>query len=193
MGEKPAAIAGSLVNMRNVGTHKSVALTIHVQEEAAEAIIKAFGWATMTNPVPVAIARLNGSPEPEPKEGPTLTFTGRYLEGVDGRDEPEPVPREEVIRRARALKGGPQTAVKQAGIVCKEPEFWSFLNPLHFNTEVNEKIAAQFVRAYCGVKSRADITPGSEAEHKWNKLFLEYGAWRQIQYGEWRQRHGGGS
>lgn len=60
------AITGSLVNMRNVGTHKSVALTIHVPEELAHKVIEAFGWPTAASPVAVALARLQtAKSEPE--------------------------------------------------------------------------------------------------------------------------------
>lgn len=55
---KPAAIAGSLVDVRNVGTHKSMRLTIHVPEEYALKVIEAFGWPTGAAPISVAIARM---------------------------------------------------------------------------------------------------------------------------------------
>lgn len=56
---KPAAISAQLVDMRNVGTHKCLKLTLHVPEEQALDAIAAFGWPTGAAPVPVAIARLN--------------------------------------------------------------------------------------------------------------------------------------
>ena len=54
-----AAIMGSLVDVRNVGTHKSVKLTIHTPEEYAMKVVDPFGWPTGVNPIPVAIARLD--------------------------------------------------------------------------------------------------------------------------------------
>lgn len=68
-------------------------------------------------------------------------------------------------------------AVKQAGIVCYEPEFWAFLRSSGYDVH-DEQGAARFVRKWVGVTSRADIAPGSDAERRWNKLFLDYGAWR---------------
>lgn len=142
MSDSPAAISGSLVNMRNVGTHKSVALTVHVPEERAQQVIAAFGWPTMTAPVPIAIARLEE----------------RAIE--PGRREALP------------------HTVRDAGIVCREPEFWVFIS--HYTTfpHASEAEAAAFVRKYCMVESRREIMPGSEAEKRWNALLLDYGRWR---------------
>ena len=53
-----AAIVGSLVSAKNVGVHKSVALTIHVPEELALRVFEIFGWPTMSHPISVALARL---------------------------------------------------------------------------------------------------------------------------------------
>lgn len=65
----PAAIQGQLVSIKNVSTHKSACLTIHVPEEYALKAIEAFGWPTMVNPVLVAIAKLDPSAKPERKGG----------------------------------------------------------------------------------------------------------------------------
>ena len=61
-----AAISAQLVDMRNVGAHKSLKLTLHVPEEQALKAIEAFGWPTGVNPVPVALARLTEEVAHEP-------------------------------------------------------------------------------------------------------------------------------
>lgn len=142
MSDKPAAISGALVNMRNVGTHKSVALTVHVPEERAQEVIDAFGWPTMTAPVSIAIARLE-EPAAEPRRKEPLSH-----------------------------------AVRDAGIVCKEPEFWAFMRRSWGHPVSNEDEAADMVRLFCGIASRREITPGSEAQRRWNKIMLDYGRWR---------------
>lgn len=58
MSDKPAAIMASLVDVRNIAAHKCVRLEIHVPVEQAASVMQAFGWPTMADPVPVAIARL---------------------------------------------------------------------------------------------------------------------------------------
>ena len=54
-----AAIMGELVDVRNIGTHKCVKLTIHVPAEYAMRVFDAFGWPTAAEPVQIAIARLD--------------------------------------------------------------------------------------------------------------------------------------
>jgi hypothetical protein len=63
-----AALQGQLVDIRNVGTHKSVKLTIHVPEELALSVTEMFGWPTAVNPVSVALARLVEQKKPEQTE-----------------------------------------------------------------------------------------------------------------------------
>jgi hypothetical protein len=46
------------VDARNIGTHKSLKLTLHIPAEMAEAFIRDFGWPTAADPIPVALARL---------------------------------------------------------------------------------------------------------------------------------------
>jgi hypothetical protein len=62
----PAAIQAQLVDVRNVSSHKCVRLEIHVPAEQAGLVMAAFGWPTMADPVPVALARLNLEPIAKP-------------------------------------------------------------------------------------------------------------------------------
>ncbi len=59
MSDRPAVIAGNLVDAKNVNTHKVFRLVIDVPAEHAVRVIEAFGWPTMAAPVPVAVARLS--------------------------------------------------------------------------------------------------------------------------------------
>lgn len=65
-----AAIYGSLVDVRNVNQHKCVRMLIDVPAEHAPMVMEAFGWPTMANPVPVAIARLQSQPAAQQAEKP---------------------------------------------------------------------------------------------------------------------------
>jgi hypothetical protein len=65
-----AAVAGSLIDVKNVNTHKVVRLSIDVPAEEAAKVLQAFGWPTAVNPIPVAVARLvvpAAMPAPETK------------------------------------------------------------------------------------------------------------------------------
>ena len=53
-----AVIGGSLVDVKNFNTDKSVRLVIDVPAELALRVIEIFGWPTRADPIPVAVARL---------------------------------------------------------------------------------------------------------------------------------------
>lgn len=148
----PAAITGSLVNMRNVGTHKSVALTVHVPEELAQQVIAAFGWPTAAAPVAVALARLN----PNAK--------------LDA--QPEAGPRER--RRFKDLPPAQQAAMR-----CNEPAFQRFLHEER-DWPLGDDHAADYVRLYCQVKSRSDIRPNTDAATLWHVLRDEFDTWMRV-------------
>ena len=93
----PAAFTGSLVNLKNVATHKAVALTIEVPEEYGAALVAAFGWPSGVNPVPVAIAKLAG-------EAPKSEAKGKKTE-----------------------HWSEMAPSKQAAILCQEKDFQEFL------------------------------------------------------------------
>ena len=60
MNGKRAAMFGSLVDIKNVNAHRCARLTIDVPAEHAAEIVAMFGWPTMADPVPVAVARMAG-------------------------------------------------------------------------------------------------------------------------------------
>ena len=60
----PAAIMASLVDVRNISVHKCIRLEIHIPAEQAGLVLRAFGWPTLVDPVPVAIARLDSAKAP---------------------------------------------------------------------------------------------------------------------------------
>jgi hypothetical protein len=87
-----AVISGSLVDAKNVNTHKVMRLIIDVPAENALKVIAAFGWPTMVNPVSVAVARLNDETNDARQERQTETRggTGRDTARLrDGNDDPD--------------------------------------------------------------------------------------------------------
>lgn len=150
MNAPAAIITGSLVNMRNVGTHKSVALTVHVPEELAQQVIAAFGWPTAATPVAVALARLN----PNAK--------------LDA--QPEAGPKER--RRFQDLPPAQQAAMR-----CNEPAFQQYLFE-RFGIAKDEPSAAAQVRKWCNVGSRSEIRAGTEPGSFWTSLNDRYEAWK---------------
>jgi hypothetical protein len=145
--EFPAAFTGALVNLKNVATHKSVALTVEVPEEHAAALIAAFGWPTRVRPVPVAVARLAGEAAPEaPKER----------------------------KREHWSEMAPS---KQAAILCRDPDFQEYMATKPWAVIKDEMSVEEAVRAVCGVESRSEITRGHRTGQAWQSLMIGYGAW----------------
>ena len=147
---KPAAIMASLVDVRNISAHKCVRLEVHVPAEQAGAVLAAFGWPTMADPVPVAIARL-----------------------VPEKAASEPRKGEETPKRAWS----DLPPAQQAGIRCNEPAFWRFLGTICEGDILTELDAACEVRRRCGVASRSEILPARRLEQRWNLIESAYQAW----------------
>ena len=164
----PAAIEAQLVDMRNVGTHKVLRLTIHVPDGKALAIIAAFGWPTGVAPVPIAIARLNES-EVVP---PDRTSSDRRTE-TSPRQEPSSPDGAKTKTAFRDMR-----LANQAGILCDTPAFRKFLNETQaYIVGDTPEDAAQVVRELCGVSSRSDIRPRCPSGDKWTRLVDEYRTW----------------
>lgn len=70
-------------------------------------------------------------------------------------------------------------AMRLSGIVCKEPQFWEFLNDSNEIFECNEKEATTWLRGYLGIKSRSELKTNVEARKKFEMLNKEYMTWKQ--------------
>lgn len=73
----------------------------------------------------------------------------------------------------------------QAGIRCNDERFAEFVTfrlrneGRELKPETYYERAANYVREWCGIKSRADLLPGSEAADKWKQLDDAYYAWQR--------------
>lgn len=152
----PAAIAGQLVDAKNVATHKSFRLVIDIPAERAMAAIEVFGWPTQANPVPVAIARMV-----EPTQhaaAPAPSVPDRSVQNGNGR------------RSWRDM-----SPAQQAALACKDPLFWKFAG---VNSETG---AANWVREQCMVKSRSELTTNHKARILWHDIDTRFFAWKHPQ------------
>lgn len=161
----PAVFQGSLVNLKNSPTHKSVILQVEIPEEYGEAIVRAFGWPTRVKPLPVAVARL-ATEAPAAEGNQDWKFPG--LMGTAG-NKPK--------RRFDDL-----SPAEQAGIVCKQEDFARFLRSTKPYSNAGPFTAdyqpEDLVREICGVKSRADIKEGTNAHLQWRILMELYRRWQ---------------
>jgi hypothetical protein len=143
-----AAIQGQLVSIKNVSTHKSVCLTIHVPEEYALKIIDAFGWPTMVAPISIAIARIDLNVNPE-------------------KFEAEKLPR----------KWSDISLCKQAGILCNDPKFFKFLNETrNYNCTTSED-CKEALYEICTINSRKELDTDQSVASVFRGLDNHYRAW----------------
>lgn len=169
------AISAQLVDIRNVGTHKVVKLTLHAPEEHAMKIMEMFGWPTGVNPIPVALARLDltkGGDAPALQQPPLPS---------DGRNETQPRP---VTDRQASPAGADKqrksfsemSPAQQSGMLSQDRAFRMFLAEKFDMPIPDPDEAASVIRHYCNVKSRAEIKADNVG---WSELVLGYRVWQR--------------
>lgn len=158
---KAAAIAAQLVDIRNVGTHKVVKLTIHVPAEQAGLVFDAFGWPTGVDPVPVALARLRDSGETERVPSPLREARGQSCDGSASAS-----------RHKQSWHD--MSPAQQAGLLCGDPLFQQFLFEMHGCPEKTSSDAAEHVRIHCGVASRREINNEDRSGRLWRDLVADF-------------------
>ena len=182
-----AAISAQLVDVRNVGQHKCVKLTLHVPAEQAGMVMAAFGWPTQVDPVPVAIARLNPEAAKEvmpDRPGPVPTNDTQSREEVmpnkpdRGQRNTSPTSGPDIPARAHKPVAVEKRLAQRAGILCADTMFQKYLSK-NWKAKIDSKEkAAAVVRLHCKVNSRSEIKPGTEAGHLFNQLYDHFIAWR---------------
>lgn len=161
-----AAIEAQLVDLRNIGTHKVLRMTLHVPQERALAAIEAFGWPTEVAPVPVVVARM--------AEAERERSAQRQPEQL----QPEPQTAEPPSSSPQA--NDEKKLTREAAILCRAPRFWAFLRETYKRPVGSEEEAADIVRRICGIDSRSEIKPGSPAALKWVDLRARYHAFLRM-------------
>ena len=69
--------------------------------------------------------------------------------------------------------------VAQAGTLCSKVAFWEFLSDRATGPVTNKDQAADYVRIYCKVASRADLATNEPAAKLWRNLVASYRAWQR--------------
>ena len=70
-------------------------------------------------------------------------------------------------------------AVKMAGILCRDPEFWEWLHKKEWLMEKNEKDCAAWLISYLDIESRKELKTNEEARDLFNRLKASFEAWRK--------------
>ena len=69
-------------------------------------------------------------------------------------------------------------AIRLAGVLCREKEFWEYLNDQGQIFEADEESATEWLRDYLGVQSRSELKTNQEARLRLKKVNEEYKVWR---------------
>lgn len=156
MGEPPVFRA-SFADFKLVKTRGCAQLIFELPIEQADAALQTLGGLPRAaTEVWAGICRLDPKAAPSP---PTAA--------------PPPAPREPGKYASFPL-------AKQAAIRCATPEFRRFLREYtaHWCDINNEDDAAAAVRSHCGVASRKEILPDTEAGKYWLELDCRFLEWR---------------
>lgn len=172
-----AAFHASYADFKLIKGRKCAQIILEVPIEAADAALTALGGVPQPHiETWLAIARLDTKAVSEPPKAiapPAGDGAKRslFMEMAKDRDAP---PKER--RSWSAL-----SYAEQAGIRCQEPDFWQFVNESNkpdLPIDSGDS-AAEYVRDFCGVKSRSEIKTFTDGAMKWRRLDAEYESWQR--------------
>lgn len=68
-------------------------------------------------------------------------------------------------------------AIKIAGALCRNSEFWEYLHQDAQILEASETEASDWLRRYLGIKSRAELKSNHEARIRLESINMEFAKW----------------
>jgi len=83
---------------------------------------------------------------------------------------------ERPLDRTQSFPG--DAAVKMAGILCRDPDFWDWLNENEWLQEKNELACVEWLIEFLGVESRKELKTNSEARELFNNIKDKFESWR---------------
>lgn len=84
---------------------------------------------------------------------------------------------EQPMDKAEEFAG--ERAIRIAGLLGKDPNFWKYLHEEELIYEETEKEAIEFIRNYLNVKTRSDLKTNRHGQILVDKLYREYTVWTQ--------------
>jgi hypothetical protein len=70
-------------------------------------------------------------------------------------------------------------AVRLAGVLCRDPEFWAYLEDEALVFEPNESEATEWLRGYLSVDSRSELKTNNQARELLNRVNKDFMSWKQ--------------
>ena len=80
------------------------------------------------------------------------------------------------MNREHAFPG--DHAVKMAGILCRDPEFWDWLHENEWLHEKNEAACVEWLVDFLGIESRKELKTNSEARELFNNIRKKFESWQ---------------
>lgn len=153
------AISGEFSTFKHVATRKVYQLIIEIPSEAAQTMFATLGTPGGSEQITVGIAR------------------------IDPKAVAVPIAKPEAPKERRAFTDLPYS--QQAAMRCNEPGFWKYCeesSPGACETLAKRglsqtQIAADLVRSWCRVESRAQIIKGQQSGDNWESLEAAFYAW----------------
>ena len=124
---------------------------------------------------------------PDPSKSVWCGIARLKHEGGANQQFPNSDPTRNEAPRSPTTEGGARkrdwnelSPAQQTGMLCHDPTFVRFLiEEIEHDFSVTcPEDAATIVRQQCGVKTRADIVPGTDAATKWSRLYGRFLAWK---------------
>lgn len=89
--------------------------------------------------------------------------------------DPEPIEEKPEEAKPAKRKGG--ALAQRAGIICAEGGFWTFVAKRYGEDIGSADAAAAWLRARCGIESRADLDHDDEPARKFRDISKAYALW----------------
>lgn len=70
------------------------------------------------------------------------------------------------------------TAVKMAGMLCRDPEFWEWLHENEWLQDKTETACVEWLVSFLGVASRKELKTNSDARELFNNIKEKFESWR---------------
>lgn len=88
---------------------------------------------------------------------------------IDGNEQP--------MNKEQEFAG--DRAIRIAGLLCRDPQFWLYLVEDNQIFEASEQLATEWLRDYLNLQSRSELKTNEQARTLLDKLHKEYTRWNQ--------------
>jgi hypothetical protein len=175
-----AAFKATYSDWKLLRTRKVVQIVLEVPVELADHAYRVLdGMPLSGEEIWVAVARLNAESEVMPNQLSNGQHALQRSDDDSSKHDARPAPAmAQPTQPARAKQSWDELSpAQQAGMLCADKSFIQFLAGEYQRGCDDENEAADIVRWYCDVESRAEIKRGTRANVLFQELVGKYRAW----------------